>query len=224
MATIGDRVRLVREQLGISQSRLAKAVKIAPQTIQQLEAGDSQGSKHLLAIARELRVNPDWLLTGKGDQGSPSAAAMRNNVVEIRGDEFALLPVYEIRFAAGAGALVDDDESPIDHYLISLASLRGMTKSPLDQIGVFQVDGDSMEPTINNRDWVFVDRRRTRLTNPGIYCLNFEGDALIKRAAQHLESGVVTLISDNAAYPAQTIKKVDRLVVIGRVFLSIRRH
>jgi transcriptional regulator with XRE-family HTH domain len=77
MATIGDRVRLVREQLGISQSRLAKAVKIAPQTIQQLEAGDSQGSKHLLAIARELRVNPDWLLTGKGDQGSPSAAAMR---------------------------------------------------------------------------------------------------------------------------------------------------
>ena len=81
-----------------------------------------------------------------------------------------------------------------------------------------------MEPTIFSRDWVFVDRRKTRLTNPGIYALVFEGDGLLKRAAQHLESRAVTLISDNLKYPPQTLKKPEQLIVVGRVFMSIRRH
>lgn len=156
-----------------------------------------------------------------GDGGPKSG-----RIIEIEGLEYARLPVYDIRFAAGAGSVGEEPETPIDHYLVSINLLRAATDAPVGQISVFQADGDSMFSTINNRDWVFVDRRRTRLTNPGIYALIVDGERLLKRAQQHLETGAVTLISDNPAYrpQQQTIKRPERLGVIGRVFLSIRRH
>lgn len=222
MRGIGKRLREARVSAGLTQAQLAERAKLTQSAIAEIEAGRSRNSAKIIELSRALNVRADWLQTGE----SPSAPANsldNGNVVEIGGVEFARLPVYDIRFAAGAGA-VNEDESPIDHYLMSVSHLRAMTTSPIADVAVFQVDGDSMEPTINNRDWIFVDRRRTRLTNPGIYCLLFDGDALVKRAAQHLESGVVTLISDNEKYPPQRIKSPDRLQVIGRVFLSIRRH
>lgn len=223
MKTLGQRVREARTEKGMSQQELAKAVGVKYQTIQDLETGKSQGSKHIVAIAQALGKDPIALQTGKAGPAADVPTRPRDNIVDVGGVEFAKLPVFDIRFAAGAGA-INDDEKPIDTYLISINLLRSMTSAPLSEIGVFQVDGDSMEPTINNRDWIFVDRRRVRLTNPGIYCLNFEGDALVKRAAQHLQTGVVTLISDNAKYPVQEITGGERLIVVGRVFLSIRRH
>lgn len=223
MKTLGQRVREARTEKGMSQQELAKAVGVKYQTIQDLETGKSQGSKHIVAIAQALGKDPIALQTGKAGPAAAVPTRPRDNIVDVGGVEFAKLPVFDIRFAAGAGA-INDDEKPIDTYLISINLLRSMTSAPLSEIGVFQVDGDSMEPTINNRDWIFVDRRRVRLTNPGIYCLNFEGDALVKRAAQHLQTGVVTLISDNAKYPVQEITDGERLIVVGRVFLSIRRH
>jgi phage repressor protein C with HTH and peptisase S24 domain len=135
----------------------------------------------------------------------------------------AQIPVYDIRLAAGAGAQIDE-ESPIDFYPISMAMLRSLTDAPLAELAIFQVDGDSMEPTIQNRAWVMVDCRRTKLTNPGIYALVHDGEGLLKRASQHLQTGVVTLVSDNPLYPPQTIKSPHRLKIIGRVFLAISRH
>lgn len=67
MKTIGERVRARREELNLSQSALGKAAGgVSYQAIQQLEAGG--GTKHLVAIARALRVSADWLQTGSGEK------------------------------------------------------------------------------------------------------------------------------------------------------------
>lgn len=67
MKTIGERVRERREELGLSQSSLGKAAGgVSYQAIQQLEAGG--GTKHMVAIARALRVSADWLQTGSGEK------------------------------------------------------------------------------------------------------------------------------------------------------------
>ncbi|MEI9995136.1 MAG: S24 family peptidase [Rhizomicrobium sp.] len=215
---IGKRVREARNALGISQAELGKRAGLGQQAIAEIESGRTRTSVHVVAIARALGRSPEWL-----EGATDPVGKSRQDVVELSGNEYARVPVYDIRFAAGAGSS-NEDETPIDHYLISLSMLHSLTDAPVSQIAVFQADGDSMENTIFSRDWVFVDRRKTRLTNPGIYALIFEGDGLLKRAAQHLETGAVTLISDNAKYPPQTIKKPERLQVVGRVFMSIRRH
>jgi phage repressor protein C with HTH and peptisase S24 domain len=91
-------------------------------------------------------------------------------------------------------------------------------------IAAFWVAGDSMQPTIGDGDLCVADLRRTQLTNPGIYAMVFEGEGLLKRAAQHLETKAVTLISDNDRYPPQTISRPDQLKVVGRIIASVHRH
>jgi phage repressor protein C with HTH and peptisase S24 domain len=229
MHGIGPRVIEARHRAGLTQAELAKQAGMTQQAVGEIEAGRSRKSVKTVVLAKALGVSAEWLETGRGSMAEPARewrgpeVASDQRMLEIAGEEFARLPVYDIRFAAGAGS-ENYDEDPIDWHVISLSLLRGLTKAPLDQLAIFQAGGDSMEPTINNHDWVVVDRGRATLTNPGIYALLFEGEGLLKRAAQHLESREVTLISDNPKYPQQTIKKPERLTVVGRVFLSIRRH
>lgn len=228
MDGIGRRVREAREAAHLSQAQLADRVGMTQQAIAALEKNSQAKTARINEIARALNVNSDWL---EGKTG-----ALRDNemlwmapskpiaaLVEVGGTEFARIPVFDIRFAAGAGA-ENGDESPVAWHTIDLSLLRAWTDAPVSQVAVFRADGDSMEPNIHKGDWVMVDRRRTRLTNPGIYALVHEGDGLLKRASQHLETGAVTLVSDNPAYPPMTLKKPERLQVIGRVFLSITRH
>ena len=62
-----DRLRLAMKTAGdMSQSELARAIGVRPQSIQYLlnPANQAQGSKHLVAIADTLGVSPQWLAGG----------------------------------------------------------------------------------------------------------------------------------------------------------------
>lgn len=185
--------------------------------------------KTALIYAKAFKVDAGWILTGHGkgvdgfDYGSGEVAPPASNIVEINGTEFARIPIYDIRFAAGAGSQ-NYSELPDDHYLMSRHLLRRYTDAPVNMIAAFWVAGDSMHPTIDDGDLCVADLRRTQLTNPGIYAMIFEGEGLLKRAAQHLETKAVTLISDNEKYPAQTISQPDQLKVVGRIIASVHRH
>jgi transcriptional regulator with XRE-family HTH domain len=60
---IGQRIREVREDLGMQAAVLARRVEVAPNTIYRIEAGDRTPSVALLEkIARELRTEPAELM------------------------------------------------------------------------------------------------------------------------------------------------------------------
>jgi SOS-response transcriptional repressor LexA len=60
--TLGDRVRKLRKERGLSQMDLAKAVGMRQQGIQSIEEGKSQRPRKLREIAAALRTTEDWLL------------------------------------------------------------------------------------------------------------------------------------------------------------------
>lgn len=218
-----DRLREAIAAKKTNMKRLSVAAGLGETYVRDiLERERDPGTDNARRIAKELGV-PYVSIFGDEATGEEWQQVSAGGIVEHGGREYAELPIYDIRFAAGAGAQ-NYNEVPIDHYLMSMSVLRTMTDAPLSKIAGFQASGDSMSPSINDRDWCFADLRRTKLYNPGIYALVFEGEGLLKRAAQHLETGAVTLISDNEKYPAQTINTPDRLAVVGRVFMSIRRH
>jgi transcriptional regulator with XRE-family HTH domain len=53
-------------------SKLARRINVSPQAIQYLAnpGNEAQGSEHTAAIARECRVNVDWLANGLGEMVS----------------------------------------------------------------------------------------------------------------------------------------------------------
>ncbi|HEV7278423.1 MAG TPA: helix-turn-helix transcriptional regulator [Devosiaceae bacterium] len=68
---MGDRIREVREELGISHRDLADRMKKFGAkahwtTLQKLEERSSERSKFSMAIAEALGVNAQWLLDGVG--------------------------------------------------------------------------------------------------------------------------------------------------------------
>ncbi len=229
--TFGERLRARRIELGLSQQELAGRAGLTQTAIAEIEANHTRSSRKLLELARALGVSAHWLATGQGAMadgarefaGTPAQSATGGLILDIDGEEYARLPVFDIRFAAGAGSS-NYDAPPLGFHVVSRAVLRSHTDAPPGMIFGFQAAGDSMEKTICDRNWCFADMRITNLRVPGIYCFEHEGEGLLKRAIQNIEDRTVTLISDNPIYPPQTIKKPERLRVIGRVFMSIHRH
>lgn len=71
---LGKRLKLARDRRGMTQEQLAELASTDAQPISQpslamLEKRDSESTTHLFALARALRVNPEWLQTGEGESG-----------------------------------------------------------------------------------------------------------------------------------------------------------
>lgn len=82
-STIGDmgrdiavRLRHVRRLRGLSQQKLAEKSGVKQASISDLERGESKSFRGttLVSIAQTLKVNPEWLASGKGlmDGSEPS--------------------------------------------------------------------------------------------------------------------------------------------------------
>ena len=76
--SLGDRIRKARERYGMSQSELARRIKVSKQTMYQIESNKTPdpGALKVKAIADVLRVSTDYLLgrTNEDAQTTPSAA------------------------------------------------------------------------------------------------------------------------------------------------------
>ncbi|HKI61823.1 MAG TPA: helix-turn-helix transcriptional regulator [Mariprofundaceae bacterium] len=72
--TFGERLKSRRIQINETQQSLAEKVGMTKASISGLELGSSKkpSSENLLPLARALGVNPEWLITGKGQMQSDS--------------------------------------------------------------------------------------------------------------------------------------------------------
>jgi DNA-binding XRE family transcriptional regulator len=68
---LGKRIRARREELGIKQADLARAVDIQPQSLYRIEVGDvtNPGVELVDALARELKCTTDHLIRGTKHAG-----------------------------------------------------------------------------------------------------------------------------------------------------------
>lgn len=57
----GEKVKVRRKELSMTQTELADAVGITQQTVFNIEKGTNKGSKYIVKMAEALRVTPDWL-------------------------------------------------------------------------------------------------------------------------------------------------------------------
>ncbi|MCJ9707638.1 LexA family transcriptional regulator [Bordetella hinzii] len=70
MTTLKDRLAQARQDAGLSQAQLAKAVGAGQSTIASIENGRNKGSSLYLDLAKALGVNVEWLMAGTGPKKS----------------------------------------------------------------------------------------------------------------------------------------------------------
>jgi transcriptional regulator with XRE-family HTH domain len=64
----GERVKLRRKELKLSQEKLAKLAGVSQTTIAQIERGRNEASTRILEIARALGVRAEWLSDERADK------------------------------------------------------------------------------------------------------------------------------------------------------------
>lgn len=73
--TLAERLKSARDALGLSQEQVALRAGVSQGTIGNIESGTRKRPRELLAIAKAVKVSPDWLLKGVGPRLTASSAS-----------------------------------------------------------------------------------------------------------------------------------------------------
>lgn len=149
---------------------------------------------------------------------SPAVASPRDSAAEIP-PGYVRLPQYG-EVSAGGGAVVDESDLDVVRYLdVAERWAKQHLPRDLSRIRVLGVRGDSMAPDIQHDDVLFVDTGTRHFDAPGLYVLNWQGRALVKRLVPEMRSGRLAIVSTNPAYPPEYVEpgEIDQLHIGGRV-------
>ena len=130
-------------------------------------------------------------------------------------DKFARVHYFrDIYASAGGGALNEEDEGEmmyLDEEIVQRLGGLGAIK----HVQAINVLGDSMEPTLESGDVVFINKEYTNARKAGIYVVSTPAGLFIKRL-QVNANGTVALVSDNEAYAPELMSAED-VTVLGKV-------
>ena len=114
-------------------------------------------------------------------------------------------------------------DNAIGQQMMTPAALKAYTKTNPDDVKIINAVGDSMSPTINSNDMVWVDISCTTPRADGLYVIVIGDTMSIKRLQIHPFSGQVTIKSDNQRYEDYTAENADDIRVVGKVIYHVRR-
>src|SRR3984893_2371635 len=194
-----NNISKIRHARGMSQQQLANKLKPPAVSVGRYEREDQRLSLPLLRrfakifdvtigeIAGETRLTPDYLS----------------------------VPVFDLRAAAGAGALAQDNE-PAGHLMFREQWLRRMS-SDIPRLFVLEISGDSMWETLHQGDQARVDPAQTNALREGLYVIRIDDMLQVKRISMHPVTKLLTVKSDNPAYRTYDNIQPDDIAIMGRV-------
>jgi phage repressor protein C with HTH and peptisase S24 domain len=186
---------------------VADALGIPQATFATMKKRNSIPYEEILEFCALKKISVNWLFF---DQAVDMLKEQTEKFFQIR--YFA-----DIRASAGGGAEVFDENFEtitLDEKIMH--NMVGMGNTELEAI---HVDGESMEPTLQDGSIVFVDRTQTNIGKNGIFIASTTGGLFIKRIQQRAD-GMIELISDNSMYPPQAVP-ADEVTIVGKVVGNI---
>lgn len=161
---------------------------------------------NILDFCAKKKISINWLLYNQNP----------GSLVDST-DKYWIRYYPEVNVSAGGGAYEsqDDYESlEVPPYFINM--LGG--KENLKNIDAINVVGDSMEPTLNSDNIIFIDKTKDDVARDGIYAFTTSHGLFVKRIQRRVD-GKIDVISDNKDYPMQILDK-DEVFVVGKVVSS----
>ncbi|MDH4571123.1 XRE family transcriptional regulator [Salinicola acroporae] len=213
MVHIHERLKHERLRISLSQEEFARACGVSKRAQASYESGERSPRAEYLEAASSVGVDVQYVLTGIR-AGGESASAIP--FAPSRASAGTGVPLYDVEGAAGAGRSLEN-ESVVGTFTIDFETLTQMGLVGARLAGI-RVRGDSMEPTLFDDDWVFIDLNDTNFAQAGVFLVWVSGELRIKRL-QRLAGGAMLLISDNSYYEKEMIApdRMQEVHVMGRV-------
>ena len=127
------------------------------------------------------------------------------------------IPILDLEASAGFGAIASG-ENAYTRFGFDERWLRNLTAAKPGSLSIIRVAGDSMEPTLSAGDEVLVDASDNgRRLRDGIYVIRTDDHLMVKRIAMTPGSRLITIASDNPAYPTWNDMDPAEVHFVGRV-------
>ena len=221
---MGDRVKLIRKALGMTQEQLAQRLGVGKTALSMIETGKARlSSRNRNLLVQELNANPEWLETGKGEMfnADPALAASFG-----RGAEMAMplqsVPLYSMEATAGLVPLFEQQSA---HTPLNYIHIPNLPKCD----GAVYVAGDSMYPLLKSGDIVLYKQLNDLedIFWGDMYLLSIDMDGeeyiTVKYVQRSDREGYVRLVSQNQHHADKDVE-IKRIRAIALVKASIRMN
>lgn len=231
-ANLGARIGYCADLVG----KKVDAASVAGVTTEQLNKWIKGTVKVPIEALRRLAITADvdfsWLATGEGvappggpvqirspDQRAPQGTIKAPPKGAL--PRFSYLPLFDVEASAGLGVPVGP-EVQLGAVAFDPVFLRAQGARP-DQCSIIAASGDSMDPSIPDGSLLVIDHSQQDVRHGHIMVVNVGDDLLVKRVRRRTD-GLIDLISDNPAYPPETLgpDALRQLRVVGRVVYFCR--
>lgn len=232
MNSLSSRLNALMTEQGISQAELARKIGIKQPSVYKILSGQTHNPKNILEMAAVLGVNAHWLKTGEGSReiaggglavNDPQAVYSADYAAEADNEHCIRVDLLDFEAAAHTSGIINLDypDVVLSIFFTPEGLMQTIGRGKADGIKLFKVPTDSLAPTINPNDLVFVDTLANRYTTEGIYVFNLDGETYIKRL-QRIPGGTIRALSDNPLYPPFeiTAELFDNAEIIGK-FLAV---
>ena len=212
---LGKRIVKVTEIVG-GKSVLARMVDTYEANIYRyINATNAIAAHMLVKIANVSGVTVNWLATGEGPMLKGHELKRPQDV-----EEYVYIPLYNISTSAGRETFLNRTGA-LDSIAFKTSWIFDVIHSPPEDLTLVHVTGDSMEPTLSDKDLVMIDRGYdAQKPRDGLFLVRLDETLLVKRL-QCLIGGQIEISSDSSGYKPFTVNldQVDEkdFAVIGQV-------
>ena len=197
--TVGERLKKIRENLGLSQANMAILAKCHKKSWEGYEAGNSIPGGEVLSNLAQTGIDINWVLTGQVNKTENS------------------INIYDVEFSAGCGSIINE-ENIISSLVLHEDFFEIYNISAKHAAGV-KIRGDSMQPKLFDRDIAILDMSIRRFDNDDTYAFEYDGSCFIKKL--QLAGGKLRAISLNPEYAPWDIDNEELLHIVGKVKAAI---
>ncbi len=188
--------------------------KVRPEIL--ADATDDERNRYFSAVSPEEKASFDRIVDGVSRLGTMLEA--RQDAKGYSADNFALIPLYDVRAAAGHGALAEDRDAA-EHWAFSRAWLSREVRVAAERLKLVTVAGDSMEPDLHDGDVVMIDVGDVESLREGVYVFSLGGHVYVKRLVLHNEH-LIVISRNRDLFPPMaisTMRENSTFHLIGRV-------
>lgn len=211
------------QRLGISARAASIKAGLDQDTIRNIRRGKSVSPRgeSLNKLARVLECPVEYLLGHDGDLGMQHTPDLPATITSPPG--YAAVPFIAARASMGGGRFIEDELLGAPKYYEESIIAHELRARPQD-LRALEVEGQSMEPLLHNRDQVLIDVRKRSVIEPGIFVL-FDGEGVVCKWVQRLpgkDPAKLRIKSENARFEPYDVL-AEQVQIIGRVVWFARR-
>ncbi len=191
----------------VFDKEIATALDLSTVNFATIKKRNSVPFSNILDFCAIKKISINWLLYGQ----DPSSLVDST-------DRYWIKYFPTISVSAGGGAYDGEDDYEkldIPDFFVNIVG----GKDNVQNIEAINVTGDSMEPTLNGGNIIFIDKTKQDASKDGIYAFVNENGLFVKRIQKRIDGGL-DIISDNKEYPIQIAQK-NEINILGKVVSSI---